>query len=199
MGTGEWRCRWSCAWLMVIQNAACKAGPRPCPPPSPTAPDQEHQPTRLLTKRPFPCPHSLVHKSLAAKRRTFFHAVRISTVPRALKSSSFSNTECPLICSLFEPLYACFLGQGNGDRGMAVSLVMRLVDGDPKRRLQGRATTVSTTKPNCARSGTPANASTKETTIPLSPFPCPQKPRRETPNVFSRRPDFHRSEGAKVV
>ena len=43
---------------------------------------------------------------------------------------------------------------------------------------------VPTTTRNCASSGTPANASTNETTIPLSPFPCSQKPRRETPNAI---------------
>jgi len=65
MGTGEWRCRWSWALLMVMRNAACKGRPRSWPPPCPAAPDQE-QPTRPPTTRPFPCPHSLVHKSPAA-------------------------------------------------------------------------------------------------------------------------------------
>gem|GEM_PF-6673949 len=40
---------------------------------------------------------------------------------------------------------------------------------------------MSTTTPNCARSRT-TNACTNDTTIPLSPFPCPQTPRRETRN-----------------
>jgi len=40
----------------------------------------------------------------------------------------------------------------------------------------GRAT------PSYGRSRT-TNVSTNDTTIPLSPFPCPQKPRRETRNL----------------
>jgi len=62
-----------------------------------------------------------------------------------------------------------FLGQGNGDWGMAISLVMD--DGD-----FGRAVSHTST-PSYARSGTPTNASTNAATIPLSPFPCPQMPR----------------------
>jgi len=62
-----------------------------------------------------------------------------------------------------------FLGQGNRDRGMAISLFM--VDGD-----FGRAVSHPST-PSDGRSGTPTNASTNAATIPLSPFPCPQMPR----------------------
>gem|GEM_PF-4366947 len=48
---------------------------------------------------------------------------------------------------------------------MAMSLIMRVVDGDAKRRVQGQGDGVSSSTPSCAKSKT-TNASTNDTTIP---------------------------------